>query len=417
MTLDERLFEAAAATRAVFADDPTPPLRPPKKRRRRLTATLALIAAGLLYLALGQPSSTTSRVTSAGRRSSSTSMTPASPITLPRANGSAKLIDPGPLAARTGHSVVWTGSEVVVWGGWGDETGRQRYGDGAAYNLASQHWRKIAAAPLTPRQKHVAVWTGSEMLIVGGDDHTDGAAYDPARDTWRRLPPAPFPIGAGDTVGEAHAVFQKSLYVWDFAHERLAIYAFATGRWSEAEAPSLGAAATGALHVVGARLIALGTRADQPATLVGARLSAGAHGWFTIASAPFSREGVFPDVDANWSAVAGDRVLAWSLRSPSAVLSLDVDSGTWGPTTPHLLPPCEGAAPPTPDDDGFLASSCGVTARYSTTRGWQSVDIGELAVDGRYSVWAGNRIVFWGSSCCFGTGGAPFEPAVAWSSS
>src|SRR6266496_3718463 len=50
-----------------------------------------------------------------------------------------------------------------------------------------------------------AVWTGREVLVVGGipavrtdQDRrfTDGAAYDPARDTWRRLAPSPQPRGS-----------------------------------------------------------------------------------------------------------------------------------------------------------------------------------------------------------------------------
>jgi hypothetical protein len=413
MTLDERLLEAAAATRAAFADGPTPPLRPRKKRRRALTATLALVAVGLLYIGIGHRAATTSQVTSNGQKGSSTSTEPARATTLPRVSGSATLIDPGPLAARTGHSVVWTGSEVVVWGGWGDEMGKRRYGDGAAYDPASKRWRRIADAALTPRRNHVAVWTGSEMLIVGGEGQADGAAYDPARDTWRQLPAAPFAVGSTEAAGEAHAVFQNSLYIWDFAHERLAVYAFASGRWSVTEAPALGALTTGALRTVGDRLVALGTRA---ATLVAARSLDEPAGWSTMASASFAHGGALPDVDANWSAVAGDHVLAWSLRSADDVYSLNVGAGTWGPAPPHLLPPCEGASTPASESDGFIASSCGVNAHYSPTGGWQPLDIGDLAVDGRYSVWTGEQIIFWGSTCCFGTGGTPFEPAVAWSS-
>ncbi|WP_110207744.1 hypothetical protein [Nocardioides daejeonensis] len=72
-------------------------------------------------------------------------------------------------------------------------------------------WRPMAASPLSPRHASLAVWTGSEMVVVGGltdfvcpptaDCATDGepsaeaAAYNPATDTWRTLPDAPVPVG------------------------------------------------------------------------------------------------------------------------------------------------------------------------------------------------------------------------------
>lgn len=65
-------------------------------------------------------------------------------------------------------------------------------------------WSPTAPSPLAPRQWIDAVWTGSELLVIGGaiDDvftATDtGASYDPATDTWTEL--APIDIGARHTV-------------------------------------------------------------------------------------------------------------------------------------------------------------------------------------------------------------------------
>lgn len=107
-----------------------------------------------------------------------------------------------PLAGRFGAAAVWTGSEVLVWGG----TGAQPYADGALYDPARRVWRAVARSPLGPRVEPAAVWSGSEVIIAGGralseagsgGAHarplTDAAAYDPASDTWRTLPPLPFP--------------------------------------------------------------------------------------------------------------------------------------------------------------------------------------------------------------------------------
>src|SRR5581483_5568787 len=60
-------------------------------------------------------------------------------------------------------------------------------------------WRKLPAAPLRSRHGASAVWTGREMIVWGGAWRAgnasiwldDGAAYDPAGDKWRRLANSP----------------------------------------------------------------------------------------------------------------------------------------------------------------------------------------------------------------------------------
>ncbi len=92
-------------------------------------------------------------------------------------------------AGRSGHSAVWTGSKLLVWGG---KSGSTLLGDGAAYDPVSDGWSAISAASApAPRASHAAVWTGREMLVFGGEISSgtagDGAAYDPAADRWRPL--------------------------------------------------------------------------------------------------------------------------------------------------------------------------------------------------------------------------------------
>ena len=98
-----------------------------------------------------------------------------------------------PLAGRAGHTGVWTGAELLVWGG---AAGDRAFADGAAYNPAADAWRPLAAAPLAGRSRHVAVWTGAQMLVWGGEGpdgaaFVNGAAYDPVGDRWRAMAPAP----------------------------------------------------------------------------------------------------------------------------------------------------------------------------------------------------------------------------------
>jgi hypothetical protein len=83
---------------------------------------------------------------------------------------------------------VWTGSKLLVWGG-GVDGQPFVIGDGAAYDPASDSWSPLSTvnAP-SPREGHVAVWTGSKMVVWGGADLSamspQGAVYDPAADTW-----------------------------------------------------------------------------------------------------------------------------------------------------------------------------------------------------------------------------------------
>ncbi len=94
---------------------------------------------------------------------------------------------------RTMCSIVWTGTEMIVWGG--DTTGR-RLGDGGRYDPQTDTWKPVstAGAP-SPRKSHAAVWTGREMIIWGGRGSdrlfNDGARYDPATDRWTPLPAIP----------------------------------------------------------------------------------------------------------------------------------------------------------------------------------------------------------------------------------
>ena len=72
-------------------------------------------------------------------------------------------------SARTGHVVVWTGSELIVWGGYGPGEYTNPLGDGARYNVATDTWAPVAAAGApTPRTFATAIWTGSEMIVWGG---------------------------------------------------------------------------------------------------------------------------------------------------------------------------------------------------------------------------------------------------------
>jgi N-acetylneuraminic acid mutarotase len=89
-------------------------------------------------------------------------------------------------AGREDASAVWTGREMIVWGG---NNGGTKLDSGARYDPALDQWTSstsTAGAP-SPRWGQSAVWTGSEMIVWGGGNGTlkdDGYRYDPATNTW-----------------------------------------------------------------------------------------------------------------------------------------------------------------------------------------------------------------------------------------
>ena len=70
--------------------------------------------------------------------------------------------------ARYVHTAVWTGSEMIVWGG-SMRMAVTRLNTGGRYNPSTDSWTATSTtnAPAA-RAFHTAVWTGSEMIVWGG---------------------------------------------------------------------------------------------------------------------------------------------------------------------------------------------------------------------------------------------------------
>src|SRR6266545_2968066 len=105
-----------------------------------------------------------------------------------------KTLQSGP-SARWQHIAIWTDQEMLIWGG----SVRNERGinipveDGWRYNPQANAWSPMsrAGAP-SPRTSNSGVWTGQELIVWGGFSggvrRNDGAAYNPRTDSWRLLP-------------------------------------------------------------------------------------------------------------------------------------------------------------------------------------------------------------------------------------
>lgn len=99
----------------------------------------------------------------------------------PRPRSDQAYLDPGPLSARRNHLVTWTGSELLVWGG---DNGQEFLTDGAAYDPETNSWRWLPPTPLEPGLQATSVWAGDHLVVFNSDQT---AAYYPADDEWRTL--------------------------------------------------------------------------------------------------------------------------------------------------------------------------------------------------------------------------------------
>lgn len=157
-------------------------------------------------------------------------------------------VAPAPLQMTQDASVVWADGEFIVWGGGtGDKVDGQVHASGAAYDPSTNTWRTLAPAPVEARERHTAVWTGSEMVVWGGTrrhhgvgDLLDGARYDPVTDTWR--PMAPAPVGTDRSDGQAAVVGDRVVIGGGFGptgdEERtVLVFDLAEDRWDSVAVP------------------------------------------------------------------------------------------------------------------------------------------------------------------------------------
>jgi N-acetylneuraminic acid mutarotase len=153
------------------------------------------------------------------------------------------------------HTAVWSGSQMIVWGGCDQSTEFCDVSSGGRYDPLTDSWTStnFADAPVA-RMNHTAVWTGSEMIVWGGCSvgsqgnnycniqRNDGGVYDPIADSWQAMSTA----GAPDAREYHGAVWADGVMVIWGGYNLTAIntggrYDPATNTWqptSTAGAPS-----------------------------------------------------------------------------------------------------------------------------------------------------------------------------------
>jgi Kelch motif protein len=97
---------------------------------------------------------------------------------------------PKPPVSEGQDVAVWTGSQLLLIGP-----------TSAAYTPASRTWRAIPRWNLGEPPSSIAAWTGREAIVWGGTccggSTRNGGLYNPATGTWRTIPDAPFQSRVG----------------------------------------------------------------------------------------------------------------------------------------------------------------------------------------------------------------------------
>lgn len=209
---------------------------PRKPRSQALGGILILLAvAGFIQLA---------RTTGRGEPAKPPCPTESAPDVGIGAEGGAHWTEMSPsgLCGRYNAAHVWTGTQLLIWGGENCAgaacpTFRAPHlADGAAYSPAADAWRKLPSSPLSARAPAATTWTGTEMVVWGGVQAdgflADGAAYNPERERWR--PVAGSPLAARDRTVSVWT--GQELLVWggadlDRPYQDGAAYDPASDRW------------------------------------------------------------------------------------------------------------------------------------------------------------------------------------------
>ena len=101
-------------------------------------------------------------------------------------------------SGRYSHTAVWTGSEMIVWGG--ADNSANVLNTGGRYNPGTNSWTATSTTNAPGRVFHTAVWTGSDMIVWGGQDETyarvnTGGRYNPRTDSWTATSTSSAPRG------------------------------------------------------------------------------------------------------------------------------------------------------------------------------------------------------------------------------
>jgi len=336
---------------------------------------------------------------------------------------------------RTYHSAVWTGEEMIVWGGRNDETGAYR-DDGGRYNPESDSWDPIISntviAP-SARSDHSAIWTGNEMIIWGGrevqGDFNTGGRYNPITNTWL---PTTMTNVPSERYNHSTIWTGTEMIIWGGGLSPNSLidtggrYNPLNNTWLNMTMDGAPAARTSHTSIwTGTEMIVWGGYADG-ATNTGYKYQPSTNNWTPISTvnAPLARF-------YHTSAWTGDDMLIWggsgsgSLQNTGGLY--DPSSNTWNTMSTDNAPSARRNHTSVWTGTEMLIWSGDVANGLTKTGGkynpdsnsWQSTNTVGAPTQRRYSstVWTGEEMIVWGGTSDSGylvTGASYYPNTDTW---
>ncbi len=351
------------------------------------------------------------------------------------------LMDPDMPTPRSAHAAIWTGSEMIVWGG---QEGMVLQ-EGWRYDPSADTWTRISDANAPePRSDHLAFWTGSEMLVVGGQStYTTmryGGRYSPTTNTWSAVSD----VNAPPSFLEAAGVWTGSrLIVWGGQDANGTpvsdggVYDPSTDAWTPTTQTGVPLPRRGHTAVwSGSKMVVWGGTycTNVPSYSCTDQRTGGvydpvADSWSSTktAGAPTARGGH----SAVWD---GSRMIVWGGSSTDSSTGITTYFGdgmkynpvndTWGSMSAMSAPSARdlhravwtGTQMIVWGGSDDLGPSIGGGRYSSSTNSWQAVST-TAAPSARYffsAVWTGSRMVVWGGNDGFGSldSGGRYDPVT-----
>lgn len=317
----------------------------------------------------------------------------------PRPMSDPNYLDPGPLSERVSADLMWTGDEMIVWGGKTVRDGVPNLTNGAAFDPDTGEWRMLAPFPDSSDSiPNRAIWADSEMIVVGSSG-TYG--YNPGNDSWRRVAEAQFAPESNDRM-----LFDDGLvYVWK-GSDTISVLDVDIGAWTGIEAPGSGTnpeSWSGVLRGgVNGRVIAVTIGDDGLCFGKEFWQLAGDH-WQPLPEGSLSSGENADCSTANQSASISNDLVIWDEEGhPSALYSTLHNTWRELPSTP--LGGADFPSGPIPmDQDRFLVPQWGKSALFDANSDapgahretWTLVTLPGQGTDAEI-IWTGEEFLAWG---------------------
>ncbi len=327
----------------------------------------------------------------------------------PQSDSWAPIADANSPLPRRDHTAVWTGSEMIVWGGLSNGS---RVNDGGRYNPSNNSWTPTSTNSGVPggREFHTAIWTGTKMIVWGGNEQdvgevNSGASYEPVTDSWLTIAPAPIEERESHTAiwtGNEMIVWGGENDNYEFLQDG-ARYSPSSDSWVEL---NLGNSApserTGHTAVwTGSEMIVWGGK--FPYLNTGGIYDLALNDWTATSTTNV------PEARASHTAVwSGSEMIVWGGTDDNGWFN---SGGRYDPISDSWLPTSVGANVPEARTDhvavwtgsemivwgGEFANTGG---RYDPlTDSWQPTSIGlnvPFARENATAVWTGSEMIIWG---------------------